>query len=92
MLKILAAATSGLISGTVLPLSSHPEVLVIAGTDTIGTVANPLTGEFTVGGLHEGTYSVLFVPVNGYKETEIIDVEVISGQNTDLGVITLENE
>lgn len=92
VIRGITAATSGLISGTVLPLSSHPEVLVIAGTDTIGTVANPLTGEFTVGGLHEGTYSVLFVPVNGYKETEIIDVEVISGQNTDLGVITLENE
>jgi hypothetical protein len=86
----ITVATSGLISGTVLPLFSHPEVLVIAGTDTIGTIADPLTGKFTVGGLHEGSYSVLFVPIDGFKETKIMDVEVVLGQNTDLGIITLE--
>lgn len=86
----ITAATSGLISGTILPLLSHPEVLVIAGTDTIGTIADPLTGKFTVGGLHEGSYSVLFVPIDGFKETKITDIEVVLGQNTDLGIITLE--
>jgi hypothetical protein len=86
----ITAPTSGLISGTVLPLSSHPEVLVISGVDTIGTIADPLTGKFTVGGLYEGSYSVLFLPTEGFKETKITDVDVILGQNTDLGIITLE--
>ncbi|MCX2452077.1 DUF4382 domain-containing protein [Pedobacter sp. PLR] len=86
----ITAATSGLISGTVLPLLSHPEVLVIAGTDTVGTIADPLSGKFTVGGLAAGSYSVKFAPVIGYKDSTITNVNVSLGQNTSLGVVTLK--
>ncbi|MDQ0967934.1 hypothetical protein QFZ20_003337 [Flavobacterium sp. W4I14] len=86
----ITAATTGLISGTVLPLASHPEVLVIAGTDTVGTVADPLTGKFTVGGLSSGTYSVKFAPVVGYRDSTITAVKVALGQNTSLGTVTLK--
>lgn len=86
----ITAATSGLVSGTVLPLLSHPEVLVITGTDTVGTIADPLTGKFTVGGLVAGSYSVKFVPVIGYKDSTITNVNVALGQNTSLGVVTLK--
>lgn len=86
----ITAATSGLISGTVLPLLSHPEVLVIAGTDTVGTIADPLSGKFTVGGLASGSYSVKFAPVIGYKDSIITNVNVAVGQNTSLGTITLK--
>lgn len=85
----ITAATTGLISGTVLPLASHPEVLVIAGADTVGTVADPLTGKFTVGGLSTGTYSVKFVPVAGYRDSTITAINVALGQNTALGTVTL---
>ncbi|MFD2288024.1 DUF4382 domain-containing protein [Pedobacter petrophilus] len=85
----LTAATSGVISGTVLPLASHPEVLVIAGTDTIGTVADPLSGKFTVGGLAAGSYRVKFTPLAGYRDSTISAVNVSLGQNTAMGVITL---
>jgi len=86
----LTAATSGLISGTVLPLLSHPEVLVIAGTDTVGTVADPLSGKFTVGGLAAGNYSVKFVPVTGYKDSTVTNVAVALGQNNNMGTIVLK--
>lgn len=86
----LTAATSGLISGTVLPLLSHPEVLVISGTDTVGTIADPLNGNFTVGGLAAGNYSVKFAPVVGYRDSTITNVNVALGQNTSLGIITLK--
>lgn len=88
----LTAATSGLISGTVLPLLSHPEVLVIDGADTVGTVVDPLTGQFIVGGLAEGNYSVKFAPVEGYRDSTITDVNVELGQNTSLGIVTLDEE
>lgn len=86
----ITTATSGLISGTVLPLAAHPEILVIAGTDTVGTVADPLTGKFTVGGLANGTYSVKFVPVTGYRDSTITNVTVNVGQNTALGTVVLK--
>ena len=85
----VTAATTGLVSGTVLPLASHPEVLVIAGTDTVGTIADPLTGRFTVGGLSAGTYSVKFAPLAGFRDSTINSVKVSFGQNTTLGTINL---
>ncbi|MGY3054136.1 hypothetical protein ACVWYG_002339 [Pedobacter sp. UYEF25] len=86
----ITAATTGLISGTVAPLLSHPEVLVIAGTGTVGTIADPLSGKFTVGGLASGSYSVKFAPVVGYKDSTVTNVNVTLGQNTSLGLITLK--
>lgn len=86
----IAAATSGLISGTVLPIAAHPEVLVISGTDTVGTMTDLITGKFTVGGLSTGKYTVKVVPVEGYTEATVNDVSVTAGQNTSLGVITLQ--
>lgn len=86
----ITAASSGLISGTVLPLLSYPEVLVIAGTDTVGTMANPLTGKFTVGGLAGGNYSVKFVAAAGYRDSTITNISVALGQNTEMGTIVLK--
>jgi hypothetical protein len=85
----VTVATSGLISGIVLPLTSHPEVLVIAGTDTIGTVTDA-TGMFTVGGLATGNYTVKILPVEGFAETTIPNVAVTAGQNTSIGTVTLQ--
>ncbi len=86
----IAAATSGLISGTVLPIGSHPEVLVINGTDTVGTVTDMITGKFTVGGLATGNYTVKILPVEGFAETTIPNVAVTIGQNTSIGIVTLQ--
>lgn len=86
----ITAASSGLISGTVLPLLSHPEVLVITGTDTVGTLADPLTGRFTIGGLSAGKYSVKFAPLAGYRDSTVTNISVSLGQNTALGTINLK--
>ncbi|PST82854.1 hypothetical protein C7T94_09455 [Pedobacter yulinensis] len=82
-------ATTGLVSGTVIPLDTDPEVLVISGTDTVGTVADPVTGQFTIGGLAAGNYTVKLIPANGYRESTINNVRVALGSNTDLGTVTL---
>ncbi|TCC87337.1 DUF4382 domain-containing protein [Pedobacter frigiditerrae] len=86
----ITAVTSGLISGTVLPLAARPEILVIKGTDTVGTLADPISGKFTVGGLAAGSYAVKFVPLAGYRDSTINNVNVSLGQNTSIGTITLK--
>lgn len=88
----LTLATSGLVSGTVLPLASRPEVLVIKGTDTVGTLADPVSGKFTVAGLAAGTYAVKFAPVVGYRDSTITNINVAVGQNTNVGTITLKTQ
>ena len=86
----VALATSGLISGIAAPVDSYPEILVIAGTDTVGTIPDAVTGRFTVGGLPAGRYDVKFAPVGGYRDSTITGVDVSIGQNHDLGVVTLK--
>ncbi len=86
----ITTATSGLISGTVLPLASKPEILVIRGTDTVGTIVDATTGKFTVGGLSAGTYAVKFVPLAGYRDSTINNINVTVGQTTSIGTITLK--
>jgi len=86
----ITTVTSGLISGTVLPLAARPEILVIKGTDTVGTLADPISGKFTVGGLAAGSYAVKFVPVAGYRDSTINNVNVTLGQNTSIGTMTLK--
>jgi len=90
VIRGITSATSGLVSGTILPLDSDPEILVIAGTDTVGTLADPLTGRFTVGGLSAGNYKVAIVPVADYRDSTITNVAVQLGQNTTIGTITLK--
>ena len=89
----VTAATSGLISGSVSPIESYPEVLAIQGTDTVGTVADPSTGAFPIGGLAAGTYSLKIVPQDtlAFPDSTIANVSVSLGQNTNMGVINLEN-
>lgn len=86
----ITATTSGLISGSVLPIIAHPEVLVISGTDTVGTTTDLITGRFTVGGLASGSYRVEIIPVEGYTPAVIDNVSVTAGQNTSMGVVTLQ--
>lgn len=86
----ITAATSGLLSGMVLPIAAHPEVLVISGTDTVGTMTDLITGRFTVGGLASGSYKVEIVPVEGYTPATINNVPVTAGQNTNIGIVTLQ--
>src|SRR5690606_17824441 len=87
----LSIATSGLISGTISPLESHPEILAIQGVDTVGTIADPTTGEFTLGGL-AGNYDLKILPVEGFRDSTIVDIDVIIGENKNLGTIVLETE
>lgn len=86
----IVAATSGFISGTALPLAAHPEVLVINGTDTVGTLADPVSGKLTIGGLRAGKYQVKMVPVAGYRDSTINNVNVNVGQNTVIEPVVLK--
>ena len=89
VIRGITVANSGLISGIVLPLGAHPEVLVINGKDTVGTIADALTGKFTVGGLAAGTYAVKYAPVIGYRDSTVTNVNVVLGQNTSLATMNL---
>lgn len=85
-------ATSGNISGTVLPAEAKSQVHAIADSDTLtSTFADTTDGTFKIMGLEEGSYTVAFEPRNEtYAGKDTTGVEVAVGETNDLGTIELE--
>ena len=84
-------ATSGAISGSVTPAEIQTEISASNGVDTISTFTNE-EGNFVLVGLTEGTYTVSVTPDSASELTSLTieNVEVTSGETTDLGIIALE--
>lgn len=90
IIRAIPVAASGAIEGVVTPFTAWPNVYAIAGTDTVGTITNPL-GKFYFAGMTEGAYKVVIEPTQGDLDTVVIDnVIVTKGQVKDLGTINLE--
>jgi hypothetical protein len=88
VIRAIAAAASGALTGTVTPKASLPKVYAIQGTDTVGTIADT-TGKFYFPGLAAGTYDVKFVPVSPYVGQTVSGVAVTNGSVKDMGTITI---
>ncbi|HEX2867328.1 MAG TPA: DUF4382 domain-containing protein [Ignavibacteriales bacterium] len=90
VIRVEANALTGTISGHVLPLDAAVDVHTIAGADTVTTYPDSL-GFFKLVALPEGTYTVHIAhSATGYKDVEQANVNVVKGQNTDIGTITLQ--
>lgn len=66
------------VKGNVLPAEAAPLVTVYNATDTANAIPHP-NGEFKIRGLKEGTYSVLFKGSNGYRDTTLLNVQLLKG-------------
>lgn len=71
----------------------NPNSLSLAGTDifvpgTAFIAKSDEAGSFSLAGLPEGLYSVYFAHA-GFAVTKLRDVQIVSGQITDLGSVTL---
>lgn len=90
VIRLSTVAESGAISGTVLPLGVQVLVTADNGTDTISAYTNA-DGNFMLHGVPEGTYTVTIEPeaASGLQDVVIDDVEVTTGNVTDLGTIEL---
>ncbi|MFD2145377.1 DUF4382 domain-containing protein [Mucilaginibacter antarcticus] len=88
VIRGIATAVSGVISGSVNPALSFPKVLAIMGTDTVGTLTD-VNGRFYFPGLPTGTYSVHFLPVSPYAAKIVNGVTVSKGAINDMGTISI---
>jgi len=90
VIRVQALVTSGSISGLIAPIVARAFILTVIGTDTIGTAADTITGEFRLMALPAGLYALDIVPTDTlYADTTISGVQVVAQQNNDLGAITL---
>ncbi|WP_270087382.1 DUF4382 domain-containing protein [Sphingobacterium sp. SYP-B4668] len=90
VIRAIPVATSGAITGMITPATSLAHVFAINGTDTVGTLANPL-GNFYFPGITEGKYKILIQPsASDFLDKTIENVEVVKGSVKDLGTISLD--
>jgi hypothetical protein len=88
VIRAYSDAVSGGLTGMVTPAISSPKVFAIAGTDTVGTVADA-SGKFYFTGLAAGTYNVQFSPVSPFVVKVVDNVTVVNGSIKDMGTITI---
>lgn len=85
----LPDAKPGGIHGAVAPSGVMASVFVIANNDTVASTITGSDGQFTVGLLPAGTYSVAVHAREGYQDQTVAGVAVAMGQTTDVGTVTL---
>ncbi len=90
VIRVVPLVISGTIFGRILPVFTAGYVYAINGTDTAGTLCDPITGSFKIMALFQQSYRVeVFSVFPAYNDTTITNVLVTAKQNTDLGTITL---
>lgn len=89
-LRVVPMAMTGAISGIVSNFSNRPIAYALSGPDTItSSIADALTGEFTLAFLPESTYRVSVKDSSGLEYASG-DINATVGNNVDIGSITLE--
>ena len=92
VIKTVATAISGSLSGVVTPAATHPTVWAVTGTDTSTTMADT-AGFFRLRYLLPATYSLTIVPADtSYRDTTLANVIVVAAMNTNAGTITLRKK
>lgn len=88
-LKPFSEKQFGKVMGKVFPSEAHPLVKVFNAKDA-GLALPEKSGEYKIRGLAEGTYTVTFKAMNGYRDTTINNIKIIKGQETKIAEITLK--
>lgn len=91
VIRASAEATTGTISGSVLPLGIQTQISATNDVDVITTYVD-LDGNFVLVGLTPGNYTISITPdpLSNLTPTILTDVEVTAENDTAIGVITME--
>ena len=89
VIRAIAEAQDGAIKGVVLPVEATAAVFAIQGADTVASSFADDTGVFLIRGLPGGNYTVGISPSFDYLETSVENVQVVLGEITDIGTVSL---
>ena len=89
VIRAIATANTGSISGSVSPATVTSNVWAVAGTDSIST-STDASGGFKFQGLQPDTYSIYIAPNDTtYNDSTISNINVTSNNTTDIGTVML---
>ena len=89
VIRMASFATTGSITGTLVPGDSLSTIYALSGADTIASTFNQTSGDFALSLLPAGTYNVKVDAPVSRRDTLITGVSVTAGQTTSLGTIPL---
>jgi len=92
VIKVYTEAVSGSIQGVAWPLEAKAMVMAIMDEDTVSTYADTVSGMFLIRGLSEGNYDMAFSPLEGYQDTIIPNIAVISGQTMQMDTVFIRQD
>ena len=92
VIKVYTEAVTGSIQGVAWPLEAKPMVMAIMDEDTVSTYADTVSGMFLIRGLSEGSYEMAFSPLEGYQDTIIPNIAVISGQTMLMDTVFIRQD
>lgn len=90
VIRVFTKAVSGAVKGVSWPPEAKTYISVISASDTVGTSADTVTGEFMVLGIAEGTYEIDFESTVGFKDTTLTDISILFGEVTQLDTMKLQ--
>jgi Domain of unknown function (DUF4382) len=90
VMRVFTQALSGSVKGIVLPSAADAFVYALNAGDTIASAKpDSATGNFLIQGLTAGTYSLSIDGNNSYSDTTFTNVDVTTGNVTDIGTVQL---
>lgn len=90
VIRVFTKAVSGAVKGVSWPPEAKTYIRVIGASDTVGTSADTVTGEFMVLGLEEGNYDIDFESIVGFKDSTLTDIPILFGELTQLDTMKLQ--
>jgi Domain of unknown function (DUF4382) len=87
-IKPFTVKKTGSIEGRIVPLEARAVVSVYNSTDTAFALPNH-KGEFKIRGLKAGDYTMFINAGNGYLDSTIAKIAVLTGKETKLGTVAL---
>ena len=95
VIRVVTTATTGIISGVVLPDTVSADVWAVLNEDSTST-STDTSGAFKFFGLSPDTFKVHIIPLapndTAYNDMIIPGVVVTAGSTTDLGTLNLEHK
>jgi len=90
-IRVFTEAVTGSIKGIAWPPEARPTILAIGSADDTTTVfSDTINGNFMIRGLTEGYYDLEFLPVEGFSDTMLTDIEVIAGRTTLIDTVWIQ--
>ncbi len=89
VLRTVVTATSGNIIGSITPVGTMATVTATSSTNVVYSSNVNSLGQFKISGLSAGTYSVTITPISPFIPVTKLNVVVVAGLNTNVGVVNL---